>query len=100
MSEIRDLTLAEAGERKIAWARRNMPLLNSIEKEFAAVQPFKGLKITLSVHMEAKTANLCRTLAGAWCGDARHRLQSALHTGRRGRCAFSRERPTRHPVWM
>jgi adenosylhomocysteinase len=62
MSEIRDIALAAAGERKIAWARRNMPLLNSIEKEFSAAQPFKGLKITLSVHLEAKTACLCRTL--------------------------------------
>ena len=62
MSQIRDKALAAAGERKIAWAKRNMPLLNSIEKEFFAAQPFKGLKITLSVHMEAKTACLCRVL--------------------------------------
>lgn len=63
MSAIRDISLAEAGERKIAWARRNMPLLRSIEEEYAPTQPLKGLKVTLSVHMEAKTANLCRLMA-------------------------------------
>jgi adenosylhomocysteinase len=63
MSEVRDITLAPSGEKKIAWARRNMPLLNSIEKEYKDVKPFKGLKITLSVHMEAKTASLCRVMA-------------------------------------
>ena len=63
MSEIRDLSLAEPGERKIAWAWRNMPLLRDIKSEFEKSKPFEGIKITLSVHMEAKTACLCRTLA-------------------------------------
>ena len=62
MSEIHDLSLAEQGERKIAWAWRNMPLLRDIKSEFEQSKPFGGIKITLSVHMEAKTACLCRTL--------------------------------------
>ncbi|NLA87105.1 MAG: adenosylhomocysteinase, partial [Clostridiales bacterium] len=65
MSEIRNKLLAPLGEKKIAWARRNMPLLNSIEKELSVTKPFKGLKITLSVHMEAKTACLCRVMQAA-----------------------------------
>lgn len=65
MSQVRDIALAPSGEKKIAWARRNMPLLASIEKEFSAQKPLRGLKITLSVHMEAKTANLCRVLQAA-----------------------------------
>lgn len=65
MSEIRDKALAPSGEKKIAWARRNMPLLGGIEKELSATKPLKGLKITLSVHMEAKTACLCRVLQAA-----------------------------------
>lgn len=65
MSEIRDKLLAPSGEKKIAWARRNMPLLNSIEKELSVIKPFKGLRITLSVHMEAKTACLCRVMQAA-----------------------------------
>ena len=63
MSEIRDVNLWESGERKIEWVKRNMPLLNGIEKEFAAEKPFKGLKVALSVHLEAKTAYLCEVLA-------------------------------------
>ena len=40
MSEIRDVNLWESGKRKIEWVKRNMPLLNGIEKEFAAEQQF------------------------------------------------------------
>lgn len=62
MSHVRDISLAPSGERKIAWARRNMPLLTGIEADFRKNRPFAGVKITLSVHMEAKTAYLCRVL--------------------------------------
>ncbi len=40
-----------------------MPLLNSIEEQFGRELPFKGLKVALSVHLEAKTAYLCKVLA-------------------------------------
>lgn len=63
MSEVRNIELWESGARKIEWVKRNMPLLNGIEKEFAAEKPFKGLKVALSVHLEAKTAYLCKVLA-------------------------------------
>lgn len=63
MSEVRDISLWESGERKIEWVKRNMPLLNGIEKEFAANKPFAGKKVALSVHLEAKTAYLCKVLA-------------------------------------
>jgi adenosylhomocysteinase len=62
MSDVRDLSLAPLGEKKMAWAYRHMPVLNSLEKTFEAEKPFKGLKITLSIHLEAKTACLCRVL--------------------------------------
>ncbi len=62
MSEIRDIALAPSGEKKIAWARRFMPLLNSIEEDFRREQPFAGLKMTVSLHLEAKSAVLCRVL--------------------------------------
>ena len=63
MSEIRNEALWESGETKISWVKANMPLLRGIEEEFAAQKPFAGLKIALSVHLEAKTAYLCRVLA-------------------------------------
>lgn len=61
--EIRDVRLAPSGRQKIEWVRNNMPLLRGLEDEFGKDQPFKGVKISLSVHLEAKTAYLCEVLA-------------------------------------
>ena len=63
MSSINDVKLAPEGEEKIQWVARNMPLLNAIAEDFEKSKPFAGLKVTLSVHLEAKTAYLCRVLA-------------------------------------
>ena len=62
-SEIRDINLWESGARKIEWVRRNCPLLTMLHEEFSRTKPFKDKKIALSVHLEAKTAYLCLTLA-------------------------------------
>ncbi len=62
-SEIRDINLAESGERKIEWVKRNCDLLRTLEAEFAQTKPFAGKKVALSVHLEAKTAYLCKVLA-------------------------------------
>ena len=63
MSSIADIRLAPEGEKKINWVARNMPICNAIAKDFSKSKPLQGLKITLSVHLEAKTAYLCRVLA-------------------------------------
>jgi adenosylhomocysteinase len=63
MSEIRNIDLWESGARKIEWVRRNMCLLRSIEEDFKRYKPFSGLKVALSIHLEAKTAYLCKVLA-------------------------------------
>ncbi len=62
-SIIRDINLAESGERKIEWVKRNCDLLRTLEKEFTETKPFAGKKVALSVHLEAKTAYLCKVLA-------------------------------------
>ncbi|MCD8330213.1 MAG: adenosylhomocysteinase [Lachnospiraceae bacterium] len=62
-SEIRDIALAPSGHHKIEWVKRNMPLLNSLERDFSAEKPFAGMRVTLSIHLEAKTAYLCKVLA-------------------------------------
>ncbi len=62
-SEIKDINLAESGEKKIEWVKRNCDLLRTLEKEFFESKPFAGKKVTLSVHLEAKTAYLCLVLA-------------------------------------
>ena len=62
MSLIRDPSLAPSGEIKIQWVERHMPVLRGIGEDFRRTRPFEGLKIALSVHLEAKTAYLCRVL--------------------------------------
>lgn len=61
--EVRDISLAPSGHQKIQWVKDNMPLLSSLEEEFKQTKPFEGIKISLSVHLEAKTAYLCLVLA-------------------------------------
>ena len=63
MSIIRDISLAPSGENKIEWVRRNCPLLRSLEADFSKARPFAGKRIALSIHLEAKTAYLCKVLA-------------------------------------
>lgn len=48
---------------KIDWVIGHMDILRGIEENFRRDLPFKGLKIALSVHLEAKTAYLCKVLA-------------------------------------
>ena len=62
MSLIKDINLAPSGEMKIKWVERNMPVLRGIGEDFAKTRPFAGLKVALSVHLEAKTAYLCRVM--------------------------------------
>lgn len=62
MSIIKDISLAPSGETKIKWVERNMPVLRGLGEQFAVSKPFAGLKVALSVHLEAKTAYLCRVM--------------------------------------
>ena len=63
MSSIRDINLAPSGALKIDWVRKNCPLLRSLEEDFSKTKPFAGIRIALSIHLEAKTAYLCKVLA-------------------------------------
>ncbi len=65
MSDIRDIQLAPEGQRRIDWVRAHMPLLAQLEEEFKVSRPFAGRKISVSVHLEAKTARLCLLLQAA-----------------------------------
>ena len=58
MRIVKDMALAESGRRKIQWVRDFMPALAQIEARFEKEQPFRGLRVAVSVHLEAKTANL------------------------------------------
>lgn len=62
MSDITDVSLHLSGEKKIEWVKNHCDLLRQLEVEFKKTQPFKNLKVALSVHLEAKTAYLCKVL--------------------------------------
>ena len=62
MYDILDISLAPSGRDKIDWVRDNMPLLRSYEEEFVKTRPFEGVRLALSIHLEAKTAYLCKVL--------------------------------------
>ncbi|MBR4184111.1 MAG: adenosylhomocysteinase [Lachnospiraceae bacterium] len=63
MYEIKDINLYPSGDNKIDWVRKNCPLLRSLEEDFSKEKPFDGIRIALSIHLEAKTAYLCKVLA-------------------------------------
>ncbi len=58
MSIVKNMSLAPSGHQKIQWVRDFMPALSGIEERFRREKPFQGLTIAVSVHLEAKTANL------------------------------------------
>ena len=62
MSEIKDIRLAASGWDKINWVKSYMPVLNGINERFRREKPFAGKKISMSIHLEAKTAYLALTL--------------------------------------
>jgi adenosylhomocysteinase len=61
-SIITDIKLAPEGHLKIDWVNQHMPVLNQIRAQFEKDQPFKGLKVAISLHLEAKTAYLAKVV--------------------------------------
>ena len=64
-SMIRNAALAAEGHQKIEWVTRHMPLLRQMEAEFRKTRPLEGIRLTMSIHLEAKTAYLAKVLAAA-----------------------------------
>jgi adenosylhomocysteinase len=60
--DVKDLTLAPEGVRRIAWADRQMPVLAAIRERFEREQPLSGYRISACLHVTTETANLARTL--------------------------------------
>ena len=63
MSIVRDEGLWPEGREKIRWAAQYMPLLSAIEARFSQEKPLRGIRVAVSVHLEAKTARLALCLA-------------------------------------
>src|SRR5256886_1575828 len=60
--DVKDLTLAPEGVRRIEWADRQMPVLAAIRERFEREQPLAGYRISACLHVTSETANLMRTL--------------------------------------
>jgi len=63
MSIVKDPSLAPIGIKKIDWVKGFMPVLSQIEAQFKKDQPFKGMRIAICLHLEAKTAYMAQVLA-------------------------------------
>ncbi|MDK2822952.1 MAG: adenosylhomocysteinase [Clostridia bacterium] len=61
-SQIRNLQLAPQGSDKISWVKNHMPVLNLINEEFKINKPFKGLRVVICLHLEAKTGYLAQVI--------------------------------------
>src|SRR5512137_1819614 len=61
--DVKDLSLADAGQRKVEWAEQEMPVLRLIRERFERERPLAGLRIGACLHVTTETANLMRTLS-------------------------------------
>ncbi|MGD9489618.1 MAG: adenosylhomocysteinase [Calditrichaceae bacterium] len=60
--EVADIKLAPQGQKKIDWVARSMKVLNRLHDKFAGDDVFKGKKVALCIHLEAKTAYLAQVI--------------------------------------
>jgi len=60
--DIRDISLAPRGKKRIEWAEREMPVLRLIRERFQIEQPLKGVRLVACAHITTETANLARAL--------------------------------------
>jgi adenosylhomocysteinase len=60
--DVKDLSLAPEGVRRIMWADRQMPVLTAIRERFEREQPLRGYRVSACLHVTTETANLMRTL--------------------------------------
>jgi len=61
--DIADIALADEGQRRIEWADRHMPVLQTIRERFEKEKPLDGVTLGCCLHVTTETANLARTLA-------------------------------------
>ena len=60
--DIKDVSLAPQGKKRIDWAEREMPVLRLIRERFGNEQPLKGVRLVACAHITTETANLARAL--------------------------------------
>jgi adenosylhomocysteinase len=60
--DVKDLSLAAQGHRRIEWSEREMPVLRLIRERFATEKPLAGVRLVACAHITTETANLARAL--------------------------------------
>jgi adenosylhomocysteinase len=60
--DVKDLSLAETGRQRIAWASREMPVISLIRERLAKEKPLKDIRISACLHITTETANLALAL--------------------------------------
>jgi adenosylhomocysteinase len=60
--DIKDISLADKGKKRIEWADNDMPVLRLVRERFEKERPLSGFKISACLHVTAETANLVRAL--------------------------------------
>jgi adenosylhomocysteinase len=60
--DIKDISLAPQGKKRIDWSEREMPVLRLIRERFGSEQPLKGVRLVACAHITTETANLARAL--------------------------------------
>ena len=64
-SIIQDIQLAPQGRLKMNWAKKHMPVLNRLREKLIVEKPLTGKKVTICLHLEAKTACLAELIRDA-----------------------------------
>jgi adenosylhomocysteinase len=60
--DIKDISLAPQGKKRIDWAEREMPVLRLIRERFGNEKPLQGVRLVACAHITTETANLARAL--------------------------------------
>jgi adenosylhomocysteinase len=60
--DVKDISLAEEGRRRIEWAAREMPVIGLIRRRFATEKPLRDVRVSGCLHITTETANLALAL--------------------------------------
>lgn len=60
--DVKNISAAAGGLKRIEWAERDMPVLRLVRERFSKEKPLKGMRMSACLHITAETANLARTL--------------------------------------
>ncbi len=60
--DVKDLNMADTGQRRVEWAEHEMPVLRLIRERFERERPLAGIRVAACLHVTTETASLMRTL--------------------------------------